>query len=66
MTQDMTRKATPWRERDALSVPEAGNVLGLCKVSAYEAAARGEIPTIRIGKRLIVPRKALERLLESV
>ena len=45
--------------------PECGRLLGLSKNSTYEAARRGEIPTVRIGKRLLVPRKALERLLAS-
>lgn len=38
-----------------ITVPAAGAVLGLSKPSAYEAARRGEIPTIRIGRRLVVP-----------
>jgi excisionase family DNA binding protein len=46
-----------------LTVEEAGRLLGISRNSAYEAARRGELPAIRIGKRLIVPRAALERLL---
>jgi len=30
---------------------------------AYEAAKAGEIPTIKIGRRLLVPRAALDRML---
>ena len=47
------------------SVEEAGRVLGLGRAAAYEAARRGQIPTLRIGKRVLVPIKALERLLEN-
>ncbi len=50
--------------RLVLSVPEAAKMLGLSRNGGYLAAARGEIPTIRIGSRLLVPRAALERLLE--
>ncbi|HEY1243246.1 MAG TPA: helix-turn-helix domain-containing protein [Hyphomicrobiaceae bacterium] len=46
-----------------LSVPEAGRLLGVGRNAAYEAAARGEIPTIRIGRMLRVPRAALARML---
>jgi hypothetical protein len=47
-----------------ISVPEAGErYFGLCRNAAYNAAARGEIPTIRIG-RLRVPVRALERILD--
>jgi len=49
--------------RQTLTVEEAGRLLGISRNSAYEAARRGELPAIRIGKRLIVPRAALERLL---
>jgi excisionase family DNA binding protein len=48
-----------------ISVPEAGRWLGIGRNSAYEAARRGEIPTIRIGRLLRVPVVALERVLQS-
>jgi excisionase family DNA binding protein len=48
-----------------LTVPEAGKrYFGLSRNGAYDAAARGEIPTIRIGRLLRVPVRALERMLE--
>jgi hypothetical protein len=48
-----------------ISVPEAGKrYFGLCRNAAYDAAARGEIPTIRIGRLLRVPVRALERMIE--
>jgi hypothetical protein len=47
-----------------LSVPEAGRrFFSLGKNASYAAAARGEIPVIRIGGRLRVPVIALERIL---
>ena len=50
-----------------LSVPEAGRrYFGLSRDGAYDAAARGEIPTIRIGKLLRVPVRALEAMLDQV
>ena len=52
------------RENWTISVPEAGARLGLkSKDSAYAAAAKGEIPTIRIGKLLRVPVVTFERML---
>lgn len=38
-------------------------VLGVARSSAYQAAHRGEIPTIRIGRRLLVPTAELRRML---
>jgi excisionase family DNA binding protein len=52
-------------EKLVITVEEAGKLLGLSRGSAYSAARRGDIPTIRIGARLIVPRAALARMLES-
>jgi hypothetical protein len=48
-----------------ISVPEAGKrYFGLCRNSSYDAAKRGQIPTIKIGRLLRVPVRALERMLE--
>ena len=49
--------------RLTLTVPEAARLLGISRNLAYEAVRRGEIPCIRIGRRFLVPRVALERLL---
>jgi hypothetical protein len=49
-----------------LSVPEAGKrYFGLCRESSYEAAKRGEIPTIKVGRLLRVPVRAMERMLDQ-
>jgi excisionase family DNA binding protein len=46
-------------------VPEAGAMLGLTRNASYEAAKRGDIPIIRIGKLLRVPKEAFHRMLEQ-
>jgi excisionase family DNA binding protein len=51
-------------ERLVLDVPEAGRLLGLSRNASYEAAKRGDIPTIRIGKLIRVPKAAFQRMLE--
>jgi excisionase family DNA binding protein len=49
-----------------LSVPEAGKkYLNLSRDGSYAAAARGEIPIIRVGRLLRVPVRAMERLLDQ-
>jgi excisionase family DNA binding protein len=52
-------------ERATLTITEAARRLGISKNGAYRAASKGEIPAIRIGKRLIVPRVAFEKMLEA-
>ena len=50
-----------------ISVPEAGRrYFDLSRNAAYAAAERGDIPTIRIGRLLRVPVRALERMLDQV
>jgi len=44
--------------------PDVGTILGLSRSATYDAAARGEIPTIKFGRRTVVPTAALRRLLE--
>ncbi len=47
------------------TVEETGKALGLSRASAYKAVHDGTIPTIRIGRRLVVPRVQLEKLLNG-
>lgn len=46
------------------SVPEAGRFLGLGRNGAYEAAKRGDIPTVRIGYKIRVPTALLKKMIE--
>ena len=48
-----------------LSVPEAAKALGIGRSAAYEAARTGQLPTIKIGKRILVPVVAFERMLRE-
>jgi excisionase family DNA binding protein len=64
MNRDEVDRLTRERQ-ETLSVVDAGKVLGLGRFAAYQAAATGELPTLRIGRRILVPRRQLERLLEG-
>ena len=46
-------------DRLVLTVSEAGRLLGLSRAFTYELVARGEIPVIRLGRRIVVPKAAL-------
>ena len=52
-------------DRQTISVPEAGRICGLSRNGAYAAAARGELPTVRIGRKLRVPTHRLAQLLNG-
>jgi len=48
-----------------LSVEEAAIVLGISRALAYELIRRGDLPQLHLGRRVVVPRRALEELVES-
>ena len=62
----MSQKSTANQpEGRVKTLNEVASLLRISRGSAYEAAKRKEIPTIRIGRRLLVPSAALERLLSG-
>jgi len=50
-------------ERLTLTVEEAAHLLGISRGLAYELARSGRLPVVRLGRRLLVPKVALERML---
>jgi excisionase family DNA binding protein len=63
---DMANRETKSAERSpTMSVDEAAGELGIGRNQAYAAAKAGQIPAIRIGKRLLVLRFPLERMLRG-
>ena len=50
-------------EPKVITVERAGEILQISRASAYQAVALGEIPSIRIGRRLLVPRAKLMAML---
>jgi excisionase family DNA binding protein len=49
----------------ALRVPEVAELLGISRGLAYELVARRELPALRLGRRLVVPRHLIEALLNE-
>lgn len=50
-------------ERSTMTVEEAAAVLGISRTTAYECVRRGELRAVRLGRRLVVPRLAVDQLL---
>lgn len=50
--------------RLALSVDEAAALIGVSRDLVYDLVARGEIPSVRLGRRIVVPRRALEEAMD--
>jgi len=49
--------------RLTLTVNEAAKILGISRGLAYQMVKMGRIPSVHFGKRVLVPRSALEKLL---
>ncbi len=63
MTVNTTRVPDP-QDRPTLPLwPETAKIFGLGRSAAYEAASRGDIPTLHFGRRIVVPTAALRRML---
>ena len=54
------------RVEATLTVERAGSILGISRGGAYEAARRGELPVLRIGRRMVVPTASLLALLGDI
>jgi len=54
-------------EKMTLSIPEVCDTLGISRNGGYALARRGElpIPVIKLGKRLVVSKAAIEKLLQQ-
>ena len=52
-------------DRKTYTVHEAAEILGIGRTAAYDAARRGELPCVRVGGRVLVPRAALARMLDA-
>jgi excisionase family DNA binding protein len=52
-----------WNGRSTFDVDETAEILGISRWSAYRGIKTGDIPAMRVGKRFIVPRHALEKKL---
>ena len=52
-------------EQLAVSVPEAGRMLGVSRTTAWALARDKRLPVIRLGRRTVVPTSAIRKLLEG-
>lgn len=52
------------REELVLSIRDVAKLLGVSDDLVYELVARGEIPCLRLGRRRLIPRRAVELMIE--
>lgn len=49
-----------------LTVEETAALLGISRTLAYELVARGELPCLRWGRRVVISRHALQQMVDGV
>jgi len=52
-------------ERLTLTVQEAAELIGISRAHAYELVRQSTIPSLKLGRRVVIPRRALERMLDA-
>lgn len=52
-------------DRLTLTVQEAGRMLGISRATAYQLANEGKLPAIRLGRRLLISKAGLERMVNQ-
>jgi len=57
-----SRRPDPPETPLLISVPEAARLLGVGTTFGWTLVRRGEIPTVKLGRRVLVPRAAVEQL----
>lgn len=50
---------------DLLTIAEAAEYLRLSKNGVYALARDGELPSVRLGRRVVIPKRSIERLIEE-
>lgn len=53
------------RHRLTVTVEEAGELLGISRAHAYELVRRGELPSLRLGRRIVVPVGRLRAMVDG-
>ena len=51
--------------RMTLTVPEAAELLGISRAHAYDCVRAGELPSISLGRRVVIPRRVIDDLLDG-
>jgi excisionase family DNA binding protein len=55
----------PKGNESAYTIEEMAAVLRMGRNTAYNVIKRGQVPSIRLGRRILIPRRAVDQLLEQ-
>jgi excisionase family DNA binding protein len=63
--RSINQRARSETESLTLTIPQAAELLGISVSKVYEAARAGDLPTVKIGARVLVSRRRLEELIDG-
>ena len=61
----MSTKKSEEEQRRVFTIPEVARIFGINRNLAYELARTGQFPILRLGKRIVVPKIALDQMLSN-
>ena len=67
MSVDLLKTDRPWTKfgQDLLNIPEAAEILRLSPFTVRLFIARGELPIIKLGRRVLIHRDDLKKFVEE-
>jgi excisionase family DNA binding protein len=65
LTEQGATPAARQSSRLTLTVEEAAALLGISRTLAYDLIARGDVPSLRLGRRIVISRRILERMVDG-
>ena len=59
LDNDIPQKSSPVNAKVTLTVPEAAELIGICKPTMYEMVRAGKVRSVKVGKKILISRQSL-------
>ena len=65
LDNDIPQKSSPMNAKVTLTVPEAAELIGVCKPTMYEMVRAGKVRSVKVGKKILISRQSLMDLFQE-
>ena len=59
LKNDIPQQSSPVNAKVTLTVPEAAELIGICKPTMYEMVRAGKVRSVKVGKKILISRQSL-------
>ena len=59
LNNDIPQQSSPVNAKVTLTVPEAAELIGICKPTMYEMVRAGKVRSVKVGKKILISRQSL-------